>query len=161
MNAAKAKVVPNEILNAMLSWTAERRSIPLTYLWRRSYGNILMPRLDAYFSYELIPLSMRELMVFTWTPITNNPNINAKDLENVLTTKPAHSPVLLMHQSSRSLPLTAHLLELDDIPMIDPLLICLTAPGLKCPFLTTGTCAFRLYESPDNIGPESRRIGLW
>lgn len=62
-----------------------------------------MPRLDAYFFYELISLSMRELMVFTWTPITNNPNINAKDLENVLTAKPAHNPVTLMHQPPPSL----------------------------------------------------------
>jgi hypothetical protein len=47
------------------------------------------------------------------------------------------------------------------IPIIDPLLICLTATGFKCPFLRTGTCAFLLYGSPDKIGPESRRIGLW
>jgi hypothetical protein len=122
---------------------------------------MLIPLLDAYFAFmSLLFLSMRELVVFTWTPITNNPNIKAKDLENVLTARPAHNPVYLMHQPSRSFRLLPHP-ELANIPIIDPLLICLTAPGFKCPFLTTGTCAFLLYESPDNIGPESRRIGLW
>jgi hypothetical protein len=61
---------------------------------------MLIPVLDAYFAFmSLFVLSMRELMVFTWTPITNNPSIKAKDLENVLTAKPAHNPVFPMRQS--------------------------------------------------------------
>jgi len=48
------------------------------------------------------------------------------------------------------------------VPIIEPELICLTAPGFNWPLLTTGTLAFLLYESVDKTDPaESKRKGLW
>lgn len=43
MNAANANVVPNEILKATLSCTADRRSMLVTYFCRRVYGMMWMP----------------------------------------------------------------------------------------------------------------------
>jgi hypothetical protein len=44
--------------------------------------------------------------------------------------------------------------------MTEPLLICLTAPGFRFPFRVIGAAALCLYESPENTGLESRRMGL-
>jgi len=78
----------------------------------------------------------------TCTPITKRPSSKANDLEKVLTAKPAQSPMII------SVILQIALLT---IPIIEPLLICLTAFGFNCRFGSTELV----------IGLESSRVGRW